>query len=103
MPPSQLCLCFQGSVAQLREVWEETDGLDPQEFNPKTFFKLHGQSLPPRLVLPTPQISFTNLLLTLFDLDTNDDKVLDEQELEALFTKEVRRRRKVAVSHLQLL
>lgn len=30
---------------QLREVWEETDGLDPQEFNPKTFFKLHGQSL----------------------------------------------------------
>lgn len=39
MPPS----CdAQGSVAQLREVWEETDGLDPQEFNPKTFFKLHG-------------------------------------------------------------
>lgn len=32
----------QGSVDQLREVWEETDGLDPQEFNPKTFFKLHG-------------------------------------------------------------
>uniref|UniRef100_A0A8C9YFT8 Nucleobindin-1 n=1 Tax=Sander lucioperca TaxID=283035 RepID=A0A8C9YFT8_SANLU len=52
-----------GSVAQLREVWEETDGLDPQEFNPKTFFKLH---------------------------DTNEDGVLDEQELEALFTKEVR-------------
>uniref|UniRef100_A0A3Q2D421 Nucleobindin-1 n=1 Tax=Cyprinodon variegatus TaxID=28743 RepID=A0A3Q2D421_CYPVA len=51
-----------GSVAQLREVWEETDGLDPQEFNPKTFFKLH---------------------------DTNEDGVLDEQELEALFTKEV--------------
>ncbi|KAG7249360.1 hypothetical protein CRUP_012382, partial [Coryphaenoides rupestris] len=30
-----------GSVAQLREVWKETDGLDPHEFNPKTFFKLH--------------------------------------------------------------
>uniref|UniRef100_A0A8C7XFI2 Nucleobindin-1 n=1 Tax=Oryzias sinensis TaxID=183150 RepID=A0A8C7XFI2_9TELE len=40
-----------GSVDQLREVWEETDGLDPQEFNPKTFFKLH---------------------------DTNEDGVLDE-------------------------
>uniref|UniRef100_A0A8C2WGK2 Nucleobindin-1 n=1 Tax=Cyclopterus lumpus TaxID=8103 RepID=A0A8C2WGK2_CYCLU len=53
-----------GSVAQLREVWEETDGLDPQEFNPKTFFKLH---------------------------DTNEDGVLDEQELEALFTKEVKK------------
>ncbi|XP_011476104.1 nucleobindin-2 isoform X1 [Oryzias latipes] len=51
-----------GSVDQLREVWEETDGLDPQEFNPKTFFKLH---------------------------DTNEDGVLDEQELEALFTKEL--------------
>uniref|UniRef100_A0A1A7YT79 Nucleobindin-1 n=1 Tax=Iconisemion striatum TaxID=60296 RepID=A0A1A7YT79_9TELE len=51
-----------GSVAQLREVWEETDGLDPHEFNPKTFFKLH---------------------------DTNEDGVLDEQELEALFTKEL--------------
>uniref|UniRef100_A0A3Q3WV85 Nucleobindin-1 n=1 Tax=Mola mola TaxID=94237 RepID=A0A3Q3WV85_MOLML len=51
-----------GSVAQLREVWEETDGLDPQEFNPKTFFKLH---------------------------DTNEDDVLDEQELEALFTREL--------------
>lgn len=51
-----------GSVNQLREVWEETDGLDPQEFNPKTFFKLH---------------------------DTNGDGLLDEQELEALFTKEL--------------
>ncbi|CAL8304169.1 unnamed protein product [Merluccius merluccius] len=51
-----------GSVAQLREVWEETDGLDPHEFNPKTFFKLH---------------------------DTNGDGLLDEQELEALFTKEL--------------
>ncbi|KAJ0058592.1 hypothetical protein NL108_017553, partial [Boleophthalmus pectinirostris] len=52
----------RGSVDQLREVWEETDGLDPKEFNPKTFFKLH---------------------------DANEDGVLDEQELEALFTKEL--------------
>ncbi|KAG8433996.1 hypothetical protein GDO86_012379 [Hymenochirus boettgeri] len=51
-----------GSMDQLKEVWEETDGLDPNEFNPKTFFKLH---------------------------DTNEDGVLDEQELEALFTKEL--------------
>ncbi|XP_032869513.1 nucleobindin-2-like isoform X2 [Amblyraja radiata] len=51
-----------GSRDQLKEVWEETDGLDPNEFNPKTFFKLH---------------------------DTNNDAVLDEQELEALFTKEL--------------
>ncbi|XP_030645507.1 nucleobindin-1 [Chanos chanos] len=51
-----------GSIDQFREVWEETDGLDPEEFNPKTFFKLH---------------------------DTNGDGLLDEQELEALFTKEL--------------
>lgn len=32
----------QGSKDQLKEVWEETDGLDPNDFDPKTFFKLHG-------------------------------------------------------------
>lgn len=31
-----------GSKDQLKEVWEETDGLDPNDFDPKTFFKLHG-------------------------------------------------------------
>ncbi|XP_040181690.1 nucleobindin-1 [Rana temporaria] len=51
-----------GSKDQLKEVWEETDGLDPNDFNPKTFFQLH---------------------------DTNGDGILDEQELEALFTKEL--------------
>lgn len=35
------------------------------------------------------EILSTNLLLPFSGLDTNDDKVLDEQELEALFTKEV--------------
>ncbi|XP_037064683.1 nucleobindin-1-like [Peromyscus leucopus] len=50
------------SQAQLKEVWEELDGLDPNRFNPKTFFILH---------------------------DINSDGVLDEQELEALFTKEL--------------
>ncbi|XP_063798534.1 nucleobindin-2-like isoform X2 [Pseudophryne corroboree] len=51
-----------GSKDQLKEVWEETDGLDPNDFNAKTFFNLH---------------------------DTNGDGILDEQELEALFTKEL--------------
>lgn len=51
-----------GSKDQLKEVWEETDGLDPNDFDPKTFFKLH---------------------------DVNGDGFLDEQELEALFTKEL--------------
>ncbi|KAL1774500.1 nucleobindin-2 isoform X1 [Sigmodon hispidus] len=51
-----------GSKDQLKEVWEEADGLDPNDFDPKTFFKLH---------------------------DVNSDGFLDEQELEALFTKEL--------------
>lgn len=51
-----------GSQDQLKEVWQETDGLDPSDFDPKTFFMLH---------------------------DTNGDNFLDEQELEALFTKEL--------------
>ncbi|KAG7271136.1 hypothetical protein CRUP_017759 [Coryphaenoides rupestris] len=51
-----------GSQTQLKEVWEEADGLDPEDFDPKTFFKLH---------------------------DTNGDGFFDDQELEALFTKEL--------------
>ncbi|KAK7170633.1 hypothetical protein R3I94_000736 [Phoxinus phoxinus] len=51
-----------GSKDQLKEVWEEADGLDPEDFDPKTFFNLH---------------------------DSNGDGFFDEQELEALFTKEL--------------
>ncbi|KAK6294414.1 hypothetical protein J4Q44_G00352440 [Coregonus suidteri] len=51
-----------GSQNQFKELWEEADGLDPEDFDPKTFFKLH---------------------------DSNGDGFFDEQELEALFTKEL--------------
>ncbi|XP_010888805.2 nucleobindin-2a [Esox lucius] len=51
-----------GSQNQFKEVWEEADGLDPEDFDPKTFFNLH---------------------------DSNGDGFFDEQELEALFTKEL--------------
>ncbi|XP_034031717.1 nucleobindin-2-like [Thalassophryne amazonica] len=51
-----------GSEDQLKEVWQETDGLDPENFDPKTFFKMH---------------------------DSNGDGFIDENELEALFTKEL--------------
>ena len=33
----------QGSKAQLEQVWEETDGLEAKDFDPRTFFKLHGE------------------------------------------------------------
>ncbi|KAM9754009.1 nucleobindin-2-like isoform 1-T2 [Menidia menidia] len=51
-----------GSEDQLKEVWHEADGLDPDDFDPKTFFKMH---------------------------DSNGDGFFDENELEALFTKEL--------------
>uniref|UniRef100_A0A3P9NCS8 Nucleobindin 2 n=1 Tax=Poecilia reticulata TaxID=8081 RepID=A0A3P9NCS8_POERE len=51
-----------GSEDQLKEVWQESDGLDPEDFDPKTFFKMH---------------------------DSNGDGFFDESELEALFTKEL--------------
>jgi nucleobindin len=31
-----------GSQDQLKEVWEEQDHLEPEKFDPHTFFKLHG-------------------------------------------------------------
>merc|ERR1739838_201935 len=51
-----------GGRAQLEEVWNEEDGLDDQKFNPKTFFNLH---------------------------DLNGDGVMDHNELEALFVKDL--------------
>ncbi|XP_039257112.2 nucleobindin-2-like isoform X1 [Styela clava] len=51
-----------GSKAQMEEVWQEEDGLKGQEFQPKTFFRLH---------------------------DLNGDNSLDPMELEALFEKDL--------------
>jgi len=51
-----------GSKDQLEEVWEEEDGMDKEDFNPKTFFKMH---------------------------DLDGDNFLSEDELEALFIKEL--------------
>ncbi|CAF0757979.1 unnamed protein product [Didymodactylos carnosus] len=50
-----------GSVDQMEEVWENVDHLEPEQFNPKTFFSLH---------------------------DTNTDGFLDENEIEAIMLKE---------------
>ena len=51
-----------GSKQQLEEVWDKKDHLDPNEFQPRTFFKMH---------------------------DINGDGFLDEEEIEALFQKEL--------------
>lgn len=34
-----------GSKDQLEEVWEEQDHLEGNEFDPETFFRLHGKRL----------------------------------------------------------
>lgn len=31
-----------GNKAQLEEVWQEQDHMDPTDFDPKTFFMMHG-------------------------------------------------------------
>ena len=50
--PIPVSSCYQdhekihhpGSKDQLEEVWEETDHLDKDDFDPKTFFKLHDSN-----------------------------------------------------------
>jgi len=51
-----------GSKDQLEEVWEESDHMDKDDFNPRTFFSMH---------------------------DSNSDGYLDELEVEALFEREL--------------
>jgi len=34
--------CEQGAEEQLKEVWEDSDGLNKKDFDPRTFFYLHG-------------------------------------------------------------
>ena len=57
--------CLQGSKAQLEQVWEETDGLEAKDFNPKTFFKLHGmcygRSIKNNLIHSIDIIMFMNM------------------------------------------
>ncbi|KAF7245601.1 Nucleobindin-2, partial [Varanus komodoensis] len=94
-----------GSKDQLKEVWEEADGLDPNEFDPKTFFKLHENTASTEYdsqdglwdIMKNPHITdikisplaVNSFLDTVQGVDVNSDGFLDEQELEALFTKEL--------------
>ena len=36
---------LQGNKKQLEEVWEENDGMDAEDFDPRTFFYMHGMWL----------------------------------------------------------
>ena len=83
---------MQGSQNQFKEVWEEADGLDPEDFDPKTFFKLHGKSSSIDITGGGQgHPSQSSSTFSRFELsDSNGDGFFDEQELEALFTKEVK-------------
>jgi len=59
-----------GHEKQMKEVWEKDDGLNPNDFDPKTFFRLH---------------------------DITSDGVLDAKELEGMFYSEAKRLHEVAI------
>ena len=40
---SSLDLAFQGNKEQLKEVWEEDDGMEGDDFEPRTLFHMHGR------------------------------------------------------------
>ena len=37
-------LLLQGGRDMLKDVWENVDMMDPENFDPKLFFKLHGNT-----------------------------------------------------------
>lgn len=55
---------LQGSQNQLKEVWEEADGLDPEDFDPKTFFNLHGKTFTNwQLIIYSVLIYYNNVFI----------------------------------------
>ena len=87
------------SKHQLEEVWEDDDGLKDEQFDPKTFFFLHGQCCTHGgSVHHIQQCLFFNVCVCVVKTssyyfsarpDTNGDKILDPMELQALFYSEV--------------
>ncbi|UYV76249.1 NUCB2, partial [Cordylochernes scorpioides] len=71
-----------GSKPQLEQVWEEQDHMPKEEFNPKTFFSLHGEFSPDSFLQPTGLSHQQNV---------NGDGYLDIQEVEALLGLEVKK------------
>ena len=49
-------LLSQGGRDMLKDVWKNVDMMDPENFDPKLFFKLHGNNL---MIL---DINMTNLM-----------------------------------------
>uniref|UniRef100_A0A3B4BAI9 EF-hand domain-containing protein n=1 Tax=Periophthalmus magnuspinnatus TaxID=409849 RepID=A0A3B4BAI9_9GOBI len=75
-----------GSEDQLKEVWHETDGLDEADFNPKTFFRLHGTTpaYDPEneeddmMEMEEERRRMREEIMT--EVDTDGDQIISEQE-----------------------
>ncbi|KAK7905036.1 hypothetical protein WMY93_017643 [Mugilogobius chulae] len=65
-----------GSEEQLKEVWRDTDGLDPEDFNSKTFFKLHDGYLDE----DEQEALFNKELAKAYESDHEEDDMMEMEE-----------------------
>jgi len=74
-----------GHKAQLEEVWEKEDGLDPESFDPKTFFKLHDKNNDGYLdVFELETLFLTDLDKAYNESDPNTDTKERDEEMERM-------------------
>ncbi|XP_065070363.1 nucleobindin-2-like isoform X2 [Rhopilema esculentum] len=74
-----------GSKAELEEVWKEEDGLDPESFDPKTFFNLHDKNGDGYLDFFELQTFFLNDVDKVYnESDPNTDPRERQEELERM-------------------
>lgn len=75
-----------GNKKQLEEVWEKQDHMDPADFDPKTFFMMHGKC---GTIFSVLRRAFRYYSIDLFLLDLDGNNFWDETEVKALFVKEL--------------
>jgi len=74
-----------GHKKQLEEVWEKEDGLDPDSFDPRTFFNLHDKNNDGHLDTYELETMFLNDLDKVYnESDPNTDKQEREEEMERM-------------------
>lgn len=81
-----------GSKQQLEEVWEKQDHMEDQEFDPKTFFYLHGRK--DYHIYYIIDHYFLNecffcIIQWQIDSDLDGNGFWDQDEVKALFLKEL--------------
>ncbi|XP_067939054.1 nucleobindin-2-like isoform X1 [Watersipora subatra] len=69
-----------GNKAQLQEVWEEEDDLDPEQFDPKVFFGLHDIDGDGYLSTPEIEALFQLELDKVYNSTNPDDDMVERDE-----------------------